>query len=671
VAGKPNKWRFQTCIFILTGLLLVLIIRLYGIQITKHEELKRKALEQQEDIVILEPARGTIYDRNGHKLTINIEVDSVFVNPREVERPVEMSRALSPLLGMSSQDIYNKITNKTKYFVWLKRKLEKEESEKIKALNLKGVYFIKEPKRFYPEADLASHLIGFVGVDNRGLDGIENSYDKYLRGTSIKAVIQKDGAGRNVFLKEQDSNFGWGAEGNEITLTIDEVIQHIAQREIKNALIKYRARNAIIIVMDPQTGEVLALANEPTFNPNEFSKYPAEYRRNKAVTDMFEPGSTFKIITASAAIEEEIVKVDDKFNCEDGIFKFKVGPGYRTVKDVHKYNILSFSEIIRYSSNIGMTKVGMKIGEDRLYDYICAFGFGESTEIGLCGESKGLLRPLNKWSKISITSIPYGQEIAVTPIQIITAVSAIANGGILMKPQVIRSIREYKGKTIFEFAPVSVRRVVSLRTSRKLMEMLEDAVENGTGIQAKIPGYRIAGKTGTSQKINPITKQYDPKNFVSSFIGYFPAENPKIIICVLIDEPKGEYYGGVVAAPVFKKVAHGIIDYLKIFSEKKSEESSLHFPSASIQREDNLTGNLSGPQNDTGEITMPDLTGKTMRSVIEILKKYSVKVILQGTGIVRSQSPAPGSSLKEGQEVLIKFGPNYEKPILKGVSGQR
>lgn len=645
---KYHKLQFQFCIFVFTGLFIVLIIHLYSIQIIRHEELKKKALEQQEDVVTLEPERGIIYDRNGNRLTVNIEVDSVYANPREISAPGKISKLLSPLLNMESREIYNKITNRARYFVWLKRKLDREESEKIKALNLKGIYFLKETKRFYPEGEFASHLIGFVSMDNKGLEGIENSYDKYLSGVPIKAVIQKDGMGKNISINK----FVQEEKGNDITLTIDSVIQHIAQREIKNAYLKYKGggTHITIIVMDPKTGELLALANEPTFNLNKFDKYKPYIWRNRAVTDMFEPGSTFKIITASAAINEEIVNLNEKFNCERGVFKFKIGREYRTIRDVHKYDTLSFLEIVRHSSNIGMTKVGMKIGEERLYQYIRAFGFGESTGIGLCGESKGLVRPLEKWSKASIAAIPYGQEISVTPIQLAIAVSAVANGGTLMKPQVVRSIKDCKGRTIFEFTPVPVRRVISMRTARKITGILEDVVKNGTGVEARIPGYRVAGKTGTAQKINPITKQYDPKKFVSSFIGYFPVEDPKVVIYVLIDEPRGEYYGGAVAAPVFKKVAEGIIAHMGILPDREKSESSL--PSGA---------NPISSQQDMLEGVMPDLRGKTIRQVLDILKKCSVKIKIQGSGIAVKQSPAPGTILKAEEEVLVEFSPHYEK----------
>lgn len=641
MSAQNTTQRYKFCTFTLTVLLFLLMFRLYIIQVAGHTRFLKMALEQQEDIVSLEPERGNIYDRNGHPLTMNIQACSLFANPREIEDKFKTAKLLSTTLGLEYNRILNELGKRKRSFVWIKRKLDQSEVKKITALNLKGIYFLNELRRFYPKGDCASHLLGFVGVDNEGLEGIEKTYNSLLRGTPVKAIIQKDGTGRNVFFRTRDSSLP--QKGSDLTLTIDEVIQHFAQMELKRAYLKYRAKSATIIVMNPCTGEILALANEPGFDPNHFMDYTPEVWRNHAITDVFEPGSTFKIITAGAALEEGVVDTDDRLDCENGMFRFED----RIIRDVHKYKILTFSQVIEHSSNIGITKVGMKIGKYRLYQYIRAFGFGDVTGVGLCGECKGIVRAPENWSKVSIAAIPYGQEIAVTPLQIITAVSAVANGGTLLKPQIIMSR---------PFQPVPVRRVLSKATCSKLTEVLEKVVESGTGVEARIPGYRIAGKTGTAQKINPSTGRYDPSNFVSSFVGYFPARDPKIIIYVQVDEPKGEQFGGMVAAPVFKSVAQKIINYLGIMPDSKPLADDLLNSDGSERRRESGGGAvLSSVEKDSCCRIMPDLRGKSLRRVMEIMGEYPVKLQIYGSGIAVSQSPACGTTLREGQKVSVTF----------------
>lgn len=648
---KKVLYRFRICAFFLAGLLVVLAIPLYNIQIVRHKIFLEKAARQQEDIVELEPERGIIYDRNGEELTINIEVESLFADPKEVKEPKKTARILSELLDLKYDSIYNKLAKSEKRFVWIGRKLKKEKAEKIKAQEIAGLYFIKEPERVYPHNVLASHILGFVGMDNRGLEGLEKVYDKELRGVPVRIVIQKDGAGRSVFSSDRGSG---SRKGNGLILTIDDVIQHFAEEELRDAFHKWKAKSATIIVMDPKTGEIIAMANEPSYDPNSFQSYPKANYRNRAIVDAFEPGSTFKIITACAALQEGIVKAQDEFYCENGSFKFE----NRVIRDVHKYKTLTFADVMCFSSNIGMTKVGLKIGDERLYRYIEAFGFGDHTGINMGSESRGILRPPKKWSKVSIAAIPYGQEVSVTPLQITTAIAAVANGGVLMKPRIVKCIKDPAGKILQEFNSVVVRRIISPVTSMRMTEILESVVEKGTGVEAGIKGYRIAGKTGTAQKINPKLGSYDPDNFLSSFVGYFPASDPKVVIYVQVDEPRGEHYGGLVAGPVFKKVAQRIIDHMGISPETKSRiDNALIAPNALNAK----SNKRNIPTEEEFSTVMPNLKGKTIRGVIETMRRYPVEVEVCGSGIAVSQSPPPGTSMNGIKNVKVKFKLRFEK----------
>ena len=651
--------RFRICTFVLTGLLIVLIGRLFYIQIIRHKHYLAMALEQQEDVVMLEPERGIIYSRNGSPMTINVEANSVYANPREIRDKIGTARRLSGILGADSGKLLGEFSKRNRSFAWVKRKISEEEKKKVEELDIKGIYFLNEPNRVYPGKEMASHILGFVGIDNRGLEGVEKSYDKFLKGTPVKAVIQKDGTGRNVFFR--GGNQAEAEKGCDITLTIDEFIQHVSHEALSAAVRKSGAHAAAIIVMDPRTGEVLALADEPSFDPNNFQKYKPESWRNRAITDMFEPGSTFKIVTACAALEEGIARTGDRVNCENGTFKFED----RTIRDVHKYKILTFSEVVEYSSNIGITKIGMKIGRDKLYSYIRAFGFGEPTGMGLDGELSGLLRAPNRWSAVSIAAIPYGQEVSVTPIQMITAVSAIANGGMLMKPQIVKSIKDAGGRLVYEFKPAQVRQVVSQKTCDEITGMLEKAVENGTGTEARINGYRVAGKTGTAQKIDRITRAYHPDNFVSSFVGYFPAENPRVAIYVLVDEPKREHYGGVVAGPVFRKVAQQLISYLGIQPEGRVSIGS-------VLNDSETAGVLRARAREPeprifSSGKMPDLKGMTLRAAVETMKRYTVKLEIRGSGKAVSQQPQPGAELGVGETVTVVFRHSQDAQVRESI----
>jgi cell division protein FtsI (penicillin-binding protein 3) len=536
--------------------LIFCISRLFFIQFFRSSYLAGLANKQHNLFLELEPRRGTIYDFNLKPLAVNLPMDSLYASPNEIKDKDKEAiiKQIAPLLNVSFAYLRDRLYRK-KSFVWLVRKIPFEQSQAIKRLNIKGLGFLKESKRKYPNGYLASHSIGFVGLDNIGLEGLELYYDKYLKGEAGWALFLRDARQKKLDIWQE---MVLPKDGYDLVLTIDEVIQYIAERELDMAFKVYHARGASIVVMDPHTGAILALANRPTFDLNEYSKTDREQIRNRIICDIFEPGSVFKIITLSAALEEKEVREEDKFFCENGSYKVSV----HTLHDHRPHGWLTFREVIEQSSNIGTTKVAQILGPEKIYRYVKLFGFGAKSGIDLPGEVNGIAKEPRQWSKISIAAIPIGQEIGVTALQLASAISVVANGGQLMKPYIVQLIRDKQEEIIKKFSPNMVHKVISLDTAERAKKILIGAVENGTGQLAKISGITVAGKTGTAQKLEP-DNTYSHKKFVASFIGFAPADDPIVAIAVVVDEPHPYYFGGVVAAPVFKNVANDCIKYLK------------------------------------------------------------------------------------------------------------
>lgn len=541
------------------------ISRLFYLQAFKNDDLSKIAVRQHQKTVALEPLRGTIYDRKGRVLAVNMDVESVYAVPSEIENTYEAARRLSKLLNEDFRVIEKKLKS-DKGFVWIARKLDPNISARIKNEDLEGIGFIKESKRFYPKKELFGQLIGFAGLDNTGLSGIEARYDEFLKGEDGFVILERDARGSHIF---PSSGYKPPVRGRDIILTIDEGIQYICERELDKAIQKTHAKRGMIIGMDPKTGEMLAMAVKPSFNPNEFIKYAPEEWRNRIVSDPYEPGSTLKVIVASAALEDKVASPsepmffgEDKIDIDGEII-------HDTVKEKGR---LSFRDVIKRSSNVGAVRIGMRLGKERLYSHLKSFGFGERTDIDISGESKGILRQTREWSKRSIGTVSLGQEIGVTPIQLITAFSAVANNGWMMKPFVVSEIRD-GDKIVRKVYPEIKKRVISAETAAEMTRILTSVVEGGTGERAAIEGYRVAGKTGTAQKIDPKTGLYSDKYFISSFIGYAPAEDPQIVLLVVIDSPEGIAWGGSIAAPVFKSVAEDVLLYMN--APSTNEERSL------------------------------------------------------------------------------------------------
>ncbi|MCK9431736.1 MAG: penicillin-binding transpeptidase domain-containing protein [Candidatus Omnitrophica bacterium] len=550
-----NYRRRCKAVFLVFFILLLLCVgRLLFIQFFRANYLTAIARKQHNKLMELEPRRGTIYDCNLKAQAFNMSMDSLYAEPNIIKNKDQVAEELSAVLGPDRQYFRERL-NRDKAFIWLERKLTPEKSEKVKKFGIKGLGFIKETKRIYPNSYLGSHIIGFSGMDNIGLEGIERSYDGYLRGTPGWAIFLRDARMRKLDIWEK---MVLPQDGLDVVLTVDEVIQYIAERELEKAFCDFHAKGASIVVMDPYTGRILAMANRPTYDLNDRSGVNKDAMRNRAICDLFEPGSVFKIVTASAALEEKKVSENDVFFCENGAYRV----GGRILHDHTSHGNLTFRQVIEESSNIGTVKVAQILGPDTLYRYIKAFGFGNKTGIDLAGEISGIIRPPRLWSKTSITAVPMGQEVGVTALQLASAISVIANGGQLMKPYIIDSIRDNQGTVIKQNKPVFVRKVISVDTAMRIKKILTGVVEEGTGRLGKVQGFSAAGKTGTAQKLEP-NGSYSHNKFVASFIGFAPAEDPLLVIVVMVDEPHPSYFGGVVAAPVFKKVAGDVIRYLK------------------------------------------------------------------------------------------------------------
>jgi len=533
------------------------VCRLYFIQVLQYRKFAGLKEKQYIQTVEIKPKRGTIFDCQGRELALSVDVDSVCAFPRQIENVYETAVKLAKVLNLNQEMIKEKLKS-DKYFVWIARKIETEQAREIKSYKLKGVDFVKESKRCYPDERLANQLLGFVGVDNDGLTGIEKYYDGYIKGESSFIIQGKDAKGRSV-LNDTEACYT-SNNSNELILTIDKTIQYIAERELDAAWARYNGRNALIIVQKTKTGEILALAGRPTFSYHKIKESSIDEMRLRAITDFYEPGSTFKIVTAAAALEEKVVKPTDRYFCENG--RYKVGP--TVIRDHEKEGWLTFAQVIERSSNIGTAKVADKIGRDKLFYYSKMFGFGSMTGIGLPGEVQGLLRKPKDWSSISLGRIAFGQEIGVTPLQLLNAVNAVANGGMLMQPMIVKAIRNKSGTIIKEYNPQIIRKVISPETAQTLTEILKGVVECGTGSMAQVKGYDVAGKTGTAQKIDPSIRKYSDTKYVASFVGYLPADDPEVTILVILDEPKEIYWGGSVCAPVFANVARDIMRYLNI-----------------------------------------------------------------------------------------------------------
>ncbi|MCK5350009.1 MAG: penicillin-binding protein 2, partial [Desulfobacula sp.] len=481
--------------------------------------------------------------------------------PSKIKNPAIVAEKLSKLLNINRKKLQNTLSSQ-RMFAWVARRVSPDQANQIRQLNLKGIYFKNDSKRFYPNRDLAAQVIGFTGAEDSGLEGLEFKHNSVLEGSSLKIKVKRDGNGGTLDL---DKKRRAELKGNSIVLTIDKKIQFLSEQTLERAVKAHRAKSGIALVMRPQTGELLAIAHFPRFNPNNFKKYDNDVFRNRAITDAFEPGSTMKVFTAAAALETGF-SPNSIFFCENGTYKI----GTFTIHDTHPYDWLSINQIIKFSSNIGASKIAETLGNKILYNYLARFGFGDRTQAGCPGETSGNLIPYQKWSRIDTSAISFGQGISVSAIQLISGISAIANNGNLMKPMLIKKIISRKGKDLKVYHPETIRRVISSKSAQQVKKMMSLVVEEeGTGTKAAMDGYTVCGKTGTAQKALENKRGYSKNNYISVFAGFAPKDNPELAILVAVDEPRKQYYGGDVAAPAFKTIMAESFNYLNIPPKNK------------------------------------------------------------------------------------------------------
>lgn len=652
-----EKWARTRIVIVGTifGLLfLAVTCQAFRLQILQHEDMVKKADRQHQRVVPLTPARGAIMDRNGTPLAVSVEMDSCYAEPRHIQDIDGTAAVLAPFLGTSKQELLKKLTG-NKNFVWLERRLTPELSLRVKNLKLRGIGFVPESKRFYPNLEIASHVIGFTGLDPAGLEGVELKYDSVILGNTGYLVTERDALGRDIAHK--NALIKNSSPGKNLILTLDKNIQYIAEKELSKAVIASGAKNGIALVMESDSGKILAMANYPNFNPNSYFRYSQTELRNRAIADSFEPGSTFKIFLISAALEEKLVKPNEVFNCENGSYKI----ADRTIHDTHSFAHLSVSDILKHSSNIGAAKIGYKLGDERLSRYLRNFGFGVRTGIDLPGESAGNLRSNRRWYGIDLAAISFGQGVTASAIQLATAVSAVANGGTLMKPYLVERILDDSGREVQKFEPQALRRVISEETARKVTRMMESVTtDGGTGLNAAVEGFRVAGKTGTSQKVDAVTRGYSATKRTASFIGFIPADKPRLTILVVIDEPKTSPYGGIVAAPAFREIAQNSLGYLKVVAKSEAAKTrvivtkpGLTPPEETVTEGDALDME---PQSDGG-IVMPNFRGMSMRQVLQVMEKRKINIRLMGSGRAMEQNPPSGQTIRGTDEVWIRFAP--------------
>jgi len=621
-------------------LLLIVLGRVFELSVLEGASLRELASRQQRQRVALPPERGPIVDRDGDVLAMTLESAAVYLRPAKLDLNRNPFPALARTLNLPLSRVAQQAQSSGR-FVWLSRTATPEQADALADLGLPGVGSESSRRRFYPRGSLAGQVLGVAGIDSQGLEGIELLYDHVLRGVAESMSVGRDAHGRRMLMEATSRPLP--RQGARVELTIDAGLQQVAEAELAAAVAARQARAGIAVVMQPTTGELLALANVPLFDPNDGGSVSAEHRRNRVVTDSYEPGSTFKGILAAAAVEAKVVRPEDRIFCENGHYPV----GRRVVHDHEPYGWLTFADVIKHSSNIGAGKVGERLGADRLAAAIDAFGFGGPTHIDLPGEIAGIVRPRSKWARINTVTTSFGQGIAVTPLQLLRAYAVIANGGRLMRPYVVRRVIGPDGSVLRENQPEVVGRPISPETARVVTGLLRGVVEGGTGTQARIDGIPVAGKTGTAQKVDGKTGRYSARDRMSSFIGFLPADAPRFVILVVIDSPRTATYGGLVAAPVFRRIAEYAVDRLGL----RTAPAPVPVPEADTIRAQLVK--WTAPASDRG---MPSFIGLSMREALVRAARAGWDVHTRGSGFVVAQDPPPGAETAQGRTLELQFG---------------
>jgi stage V sporulation protein D (sporulation-specific penicillin-binding protein) len=618
-----------------------LVGRLVHVQFFRSGWLLESAIDQRVRDIPVEAKRGTIYDRSGKEMAVSINTESVYAIPAEISNKEQAASQLASILNLEYEKVLKKVKQRSA-FVWLERKIDSEKAQQIKAMNIPGVGLTQESKRYYPHNVLAAHVLGFSGIDSQGLDGVESTFDTYLKGKKGQIVIEYDASGREI--PNATHKFNPPQDGDNVYLTIDQVVQFIIERELDRVMQETQAKAATIVAMNPKTGEILGLANRPTYDPNHYGDFSPNLWRNIALSNSYEPGSTFKIVTAAAGLQEKAVRQTDSF----------YDPGYAEVQGRHircwkagGHGSQTFLEVVKNSCNPGFIAVGLRLGKDVFYNYLEAFGFGKHTDIELPGEAKGILIAREQAKPINIATMSMGQSVAVTPIQLLSALSAVANDGVLVKPQIVREIRSKDGNLVKTSQPEVVRQVVSQETAQELKGILEQVVADGSGRNAYISGYRIAGKTGTAQKVG--AGGYEQGRYIASFGGFAPANDPSIALLVIIDEPQGLYYGGQIAAPVFGQVMKDVLQYLKIPMQVEG--------SAALKNKNAVTT----PNIDIKvELIVPSVVNLVVADADKLAKDAGLGIIVEGQGLrIVDQIPKAGSKVPGGTQILAYSEPRF------------
>jgi cell division protein FtsI (penicillin-binding protein 3) len=703
VKVEPNRRLYLLAAFFILWFAII-AIRLSWLQLVNYGEYTQRATRQQQRSIEVSAVRGNIYDRNGNDLAMTVNVDSIFAVPSEIPDIHGTARILGRILNVDAAEIETRM-HASHAFAWVARKVDNNQSSRVRALNLKGIYFQKESKRFYPKHELAAQVLGYVGMDDEGLGGVERVYQENLAGKPGRMLISMDAKRRWFGRVEKDPD-----PGENVVLTVDEKIQYVAERELQQAMDETHAAAGTVIVENPHTGEILALANRPTFDPNLLKKADPNSLKNRAVSDIYEPGSTFKIVTLAAAMEEKLARPDDVVDCQMGSI---VVNGLR-IHDHKAYGDLTVAQILEKSSDVGAIKLALRLGEERFDRYIRGFGFGSQTGIELPGETRGMTKPVSRWSKVSIGAISMGQEIGVSPVQLISLISTIANDGVYIPARIIAGTTPPRSTPqLIAFRPALGRRVISPLTAARMKSMMEGVVLRGTGKNAILDGYSSAGKTGTSQKVDPATGRYSHRQHVASFAGFAPVNNPAISILVVLDTP-GTYprdQGGDVAAPVFRRVAQQVLAYMNVPHDVEIQDSrrlqlrakastddvneaapdhigeeaeaanepenvaraapaktsATSLPvkaNASLppQAPSLVAASAPAPSRGTmvldvvGGVEVPDFHGKPLRAALEQAESAGIELEVSGSGVGVEQSPSAGSRIPPGGHVIVKFG---------------
>ncbi len=644
--------------------------RAFVLQVKRSKQFRDMVKASQYTTIRLPAKRGDIFDRHMTPLAISVEVDSISANPRMIRDKLRVARSLSRILNVPRGKLLLLLAQ-DRYFVWIKRHVSRREVRAIQRLKLRGIRVLQESRRFYPNGHLASHLLGYTDRDGKGLAGVERFFDKLLRGKKQAIRLPRDPKGRRILRPGLlHVNGRWGSN---VVLTIDKAIQYIAEREIEAAVRKWKAKRGIAVVMNPQNGDLLGLAMYPDFDPNRFRDYKTSVRNNAAISNPYEPGSTMKVISMAIARHLGLVRWSEKLDCEGGRMRI----GRYTIHDDHPHKWLTPAGVIKYSSNICTAKIANRVGKKRLYTYMRKFGFGQRTNIGLPWETRGILHNYKRWANISLANIAFGQGVSVTPIQLTAAISAVANGGNYYQPRLYRSIVDRKGRKIREFPPHKKYRIISKKAAIDVMHMMELVVKKGgTGTNAHIKNIRVAGKTGTAQKPRANGRGYG-RGRIGSFVGFLPAENPKLTILIVMDEPQGSKYGGTVAAPAFKRIALGSLRQLGYIPGGRVRFKAIQFPppADAVKKEpkkaaqkvlannkvkkakDKKNQLVLAADHDAPKKTKqtPNFMRRSLREVMRRAQALGIRVNPIGRGVARYQKPRPGQALPKNRVVTVVF----------------